>query len=182
MTPAGTLTTLRAFTGTDGANPFAAVIQMPDGALYGTTSSGGGSAGAGVIYRLRLTSAAGDFDWDTKADLTVFRPSTGAWWTLHPAAASMIPPASRGTNRTGWCRPITMAMADGTSRWASLGRHVVHRAVEADPMRHGASVNYIWETQRQAGGRRSMATADRPGIWRPSTVWYPAVSTNYNTC
>jgi uncharacterized repeat protein (TIGR03803 family) len=86
MAPSGTLTTLRSFTGPDGANPFAPVIQMPDGALYGTTSSGGGSAGAGVIYRLRLTTAAGDFDWDTKSDLTVYRPSTGAWYTLNSSS------------------------------------------------------------------------------------------------
>jgi len=86
MAPSGTLTTLRSFTGPDGANPFASVIQMPDGALYGTTSSGGGSAGAGVIFRLRLTTASGDFDWDTKSDLTVFRPSTGAWFTLNSSS------------------------------------------------------------------------------------------------
>jgi uncharacterized repeat protein (TIGR03803 family) len=83
MTSTGTLTTLRSFTGPDGANPFAAVFQTPDGSLYGTTSSGGGSAGAGVIFRLRLRTPAGDFDRDTKADLTLFRPSSGDWLTLN---------------------------------------------------------------------------------------------------
>jgi uncharacterized repeat protein (TIGR03803 family) len=81
MTPSGTLTTLHSFTGPDGANPFAPVIQMPDGALYGTTSSGGGSSGSGVIFRLRSNSASGDFDWDTRADLTLFRGSEGRWYS-----------------------------------------------------------------------------------------------------
>jgi len=83
MTPSGVLKILHSFNQADGANPYAPVIQMPDGALYGTTSSGGGSAGAGVIFRLRLTTATGDFDWDAKSDFTVFRPSSGSWLTLN---------------------------------------------------------------------------------------------------
>jgi uncharacterized repeat protein (TIGR03803 family) len=41
ITPSGTLTTLRSFNGTDGADPEAGLIQATDGNFYGTTSRGG---------------------------------------------------------------------------------------------------------------------------------------------
>ncbi len=48
-----TLTTLHSFTGTggEGSNPQAALLQGSDGAFYGGTS-GGGTNGAGTLYRL----------------------------------------------------------------------------------------------------------------------------------
>ena len=52
LTPAGALTVLHAFTGgADGAYPYGAVIQTPDGSLYGTTSQGGVNSG-GVVFQL----------------------------------------------------------------------------------------------------------------------------------
>jgi len=49
-----TLTILWSFGGTptDGRVPLAAVTRGPDGALYGTTATGGGKANAGVVFRL----------------------------------------------------------------------------------------------------------------------------------
>ena len=44
--------TIYAFHGPDGATPEAGVIIGPDGNLYGTTSTGG-AAGAGVVFRLQ---------------------------------------------------------------------------------------------------------------------------------
>jgi uncharacterized repeat protein (TIGR03803 family) len=41
MTPAGVVTTLASFTGANGANPVAALVQGSDGNFYGTTSAGG---------------------------------------------------------------------------------------------------------------------------------------------
>lgn len=52
VTPAGSLTVLHSFTGSeDGAYPFAGLVQGADGNLYGTTSQGG-PAGAGVVFQL----------------------------------------------------------------------------------------------------------------------------------
>ena len=54
---AGTLTTLDSFRGgTDGANPWAALLQASDGSVYGTTSAGGGptvdcSDGCGTVFK-----------------------------------------------------------------------------------------------------------------------------------
>src|SRR5207247_6651459 len=53
MDAAGTVTTLRYFTYSDGANPAGALIQSSDGYLYGTTQSGG-PQGAGTVFRLAL--------------------------------------------------------------------------------------------------------------------------------
>jgi uncharacterized repeat protein (TIGR03803 family) len=41
MTPAGAVTTLHSFNGTDGSQPYAGLIQATDGNFYGTTTMGG---------------------------------------------------------------------------------------------------------------------------------------------
>ena len=46
---AGTFTTLHHFSGADGANPSAGVIQGLDGRLYGTTRNGG-AFGYGTVF------------------------------------------------------------------------------------------------------------------------------------
>ena len=57
ITPAGALTTLTAFNGSDdGAYPETALVEAPDGSLYGTTT-GGGCCGQGAIFRITFTSA-----------------------------------------------------------------------------------------------------------------------------
>ena len=57
ITPDGTLTTLHSFDYTDGAYPYAGLIQAADGAFYGTTNRGGtsdtcGSNGCGTVFRI----------------------------------------------------------------------------------------------------------------------------------
>ena len=51
ITPSGTLTTLHIFTGTDGANPYAGLIQATDGKFYGATKAGG-TNNAGTVFSL----------------------------------------------------------------------------------------------------------------------------------
>jgi uncharacterized repeat protein (TIGR03803 family) len=57
MTPSGTLTVLHAFIGgtTDGASPYAALIQATDGNFYGTTF--GGAAGFGTVFKMTPNGA-----------------------------------------------------------------------------------------------------------------------------
>jgi uncharacterized repeat protein (TIGR03803 family) len=57
ITPAGTLTTLVAFDGMNGAQPTGSLIQGSDGSLYGTTHIGGNTcdpyiSGAGTVFKL----------------------------------------------------------------------------------------------------------------------------------
>ncbi len=57
ISPGGTYETLVSFDGfNDGSHPGSAVVEGPDGSLYGTTTSGG-PGGQGTIFRLRVTSA-----------------------------------------------------------------------------------------------------------------------------
>ena len=67
ITPAGALTTLHRFAGSDGANPFATVIQGTDGNFYGTTSTGGAN-GYGTVFMLtpggKLTTLINFNDFD----------------------------------------------------------------------------------------------------------------------
>jgi len=51
ITPAGTLTVVHSFDGTDGANPWAGLTLGTDGNFYGATISGG-KFGYGTIYRI----------------------------------------------------------------------------------------------------------------------------------
>jgi uncharacterized repeat protein (TIGR03803 family) len=52
LTPSGRLMTLYRFAGPDGANPRGALIEGPDGYLYGTTDRGG-QLGGGTIFRFK---------------------------------------------------------------------------------------------------------------------------------
>ncbi len=61
ISPGGTLTTLQSFDGTDGATPFAALVQATDGNFYGTTAFGGASAcaiGCGTVFKLTVQTSA----------------------------------------------------------------------------------------------------------------------------
>jgi uncharacterized repeat protein (TIGR03803 family) len=51
MTPSGKLTTLHSFDGTDGANPFAALVQGTDGNFYGATGFAG-AYGSGTVFKI----------------------------------------------------------------------------------------------------------------------------------
>ena len=55
--PAQTFTTLHNFDGTDGAQPFAALIQGTDGNFYGTTYRGGANGSAGTVFRVTRLGA-----------------------------------------------------------------------------------------------------------------------------
>src|SRR5262245_27421410 len=50
--PAQTFKSLYAFHGSDGANPYTALAQGTDGALYGTTIDGGAN-GSGNFFRMK---------------------------------------------------------------------------------------------------------------------------------
>ena len=56
ITPGGTLTTLHSFDGTDGAYPYAALVQGTDGNFYGTTGDGVTSSscagGCGTVFKI----------------------------------------------------------------------------------------------------------------------------------
>jgi uncharacterized repeat protein (TIGR03803 family) len=56
MTPAGVLTTLYTFDGSDGESPYAGLVQDTNGKLYGTTQYGGASSacqgGCGTVFSL----------------------------------------------------------------------------------------------------------------------------------
>jgi uncharacterized repeat protein (TIGR03803 family) len=50
--PAQTLTTLHSFDNTDGAYPFAGLVQAANGDFYGTTYNGGANAGNGAVFKI----------------------------------------------------------------------------------------------------------------------------------
>jgi uncharacterized repeat protein (TIGR03803 family) len=56
ITQSGTLTTLHTFAGSDGENPYAALLQATDGNFYGTTFEGGAHNG-GTVFRMTPSGA-----------------------------------------------------------------------------------------------------------------------------
>jgi uncharacterized repeat protein (TIGR03803 family) len=75
ISPAGDLTTLYSFSGSDGAWPYAGLARGSDGNFYGTTVAGGASTdcsgGCGTVFRI---TPAGDL-----TTLYSFSGSDGAW-------------------------------------------------------------------------------------------------------
>jgi uncharacterized repeat protein (TIGR03803 family) len=53
----GLLTTLYSFTGGDGANPYATLVQGGDGSFYGTTLNGGTGVGYGTVFKISTNGA-----------------------------------------------------------------------------------------------------------------------------
>jgi uncharacterized repeat protein (TIGR03803 family) len=51
MTPSGTFSIVHVFTGADGADPMAVLIQATDGNFYGTTTAGG-TSDLGTVFRM----------------------------------------------------------------------------------------------------------------------------------
>jgi uncharacterized repeat protein (TIGR03803 family) len=52
ITPSGMLTTLHSFNNTDGAHPYAGLVQATDGDFYGTTAGGGANGYYGTIFKI----------------------------------------------------------------------------------------------------------------------------------
>ena len=82
VTTNGVLTTLVSFAGTDGANPYAGLIQDRDGNFYGTTEGGGTNGGGGTVFTLTTNGSL-----NSLLSLTqVFAPGTTIW--IYPNGAA----------------------------------------------------------------------------------------------
>jgi uncharacterized repeat protein (TIGR03803 family) len=55
VTPAGVLTTLASFSGTNGSHPAAALVLGSDGNFYGTTANGGTNGNNGTVFQMTPT-------------------------------------------------------------------------------------------------------------------------------
>ena len=105
ITTSGVLTTLHSFDGTDGNQPWAGLVQDTNGTFYGTTYSGGAS-NLGTVFSLSLGlfnfPALGeqvDYFGEGKADFTVWRPSTGTWYSIDGSGKSLTKPWGLSTDQ-----------------------------------------------------------------------------------
>lgn len=99
LLPAGALTTLYSFVGTDGANPTAGLVEDQNGNLFGTTSRGGnGSSSAGTVFKLAPPATLGA-PWTE----TVLHTFTGGADGAHPYAGLIFDSAGNlyGTTNGG---------------------------------------------------------------------------------
>ena len=100
LTSEGVLTTLHDFDyGTEGCDPFAALIQASDGNLYGTTVVGG-MFGGGTVFNVTpagVLTTLHAFDCVTEGAT----PPPPSSWPATAASMARCPPAAR--RAVGWC-------------------------------------------------------------------------------
>jgi len=128
--PAQTFATIHTFVGTDGANPYAALIQAANGEAYGTTENGGAN-GSGTVFKITPTG--------TLATLYSFCSQSGCTDGAYPLAALVQAPngyfygttVEGGTSGLGTVFQITPSAlttlhsfngADGQTPWAGLAQ------------------------------------------------------------
>jgi uncharacterized repeat protein (TIGR03803 family) len=97
MTPAGVVTIVHSFGGSDGISPVGGLVQGSDGKLYGTTTAGGGGS-AGTIFSMTLNGS-------TFTTLHSFSATDGAAPSAALVAANSkfygTTPSGTGTNLYG---------------------------------------------------------------------------------
>ncbi len=127
ITPSGTLTTLHSFAVSDGAKPYAGVIQATDRNFYGTTYTGGNASGDGTVFKLTpltstttvLTSTPNPSEDGQLVTLTATvgpagppTPTGTVGFTSNGAAISGCTAVTLGSSRTAVC--TTTGLAVGT--------------------------------------------------------------------
>jgi uncharacterized repeat protein (TIGR03803 family) len=137
--PAQTLTTLHAFAGypTDGASPYAGLVQATDGNFYGTTYAGGTSGncqgGCGTVFRITpagTLTTLHSFDWYDGASPTgalvqgndgnFYGTTYGGGADPHYGTVFKITPAGALTTLYSFCAQANCA--DGAMPYAGLVR------------------------------------------------------------
>jgi uncharacterized repeat protein (TIGR03803 family) len=181
MDPLGAVTVLHNFAAADGWHSTSGLVRGAGGNLYGTTMSGGSSTG--VVYRIHVTTMgtpSDDFDGDGQADVTVYRPSTGIWWSLNPSNLTFSAhgwgdagdvPVAGDYDGDGKVDPAIFRPSTGT--WWILN----------------SSTNYTTSTARpwgQSGDTPVPADYDGDGkadlgVYRAGVWWILKSSTGYTT-
>ena len=109
VTPAGGLTLLHAFTGSEGEHPNAALIQASDGNLYGTTSQGGASQ-VGTIFRVTPSGAFTMLHEFSGGSTDGASPQTGV---IQASDGNFYGTTRRGGNEVGNLGTIFKMTSDG---------------------------------------------------------------------
>ena len=103
VSKAGKETVLHRFTGkADGGAPYGGVIRDAQGNLYGTTSGGGGSSGAGTVFKLSKTGK-----------LTVLRSFTGGTSGRNPYAGVIRDAQGNFYGTTGYGGDLSCGQGSG---------------------------------------------------------------------
>ena len=119
ITPSGKLTTLHSFDKTDGANPYAGLVQGTDGNVYGTTVKGGARKGVsyGTVFKMTPSgkfTTLHSFDGPYKDGASPYGTPYGT-----PYGGWSKPPTGTSTEQRRLAGPTLLARSSESLRVAS---------------------------------------------------------------
>lgn len=171
ITPAGTITTLYSFSGTDGSNPGGGLTLGTDGNFYATTGAGAAN-GLGSIFRLTVTPAFSMTSVNSSASPSSYGAALTFTAAVNPFSGTGSPTGSVTFADSG--NPLgTVGITGGTAAFTistlSPGQHSISASYGGDSNFKPSSVTFA-QPISQLVGAAAVSSSLNPSVYGQSVT------------